>query len=247
MVKNGPGFQVRYHWDRDVLLSETRTDNAGKVVTFYSHIPGGFRPVGHTRNGVRFHYDADQRSLVREVYDDAGQEVARYRYRAYGERVTISLQDRRADTPFRLLGQFYDPETELHYNRFRYYESAAGRFLSSDLYVHEVAHNPYAYRPNPIGWAGASFGLMANFSQSLKDTLTEENKEENSGFYTCEHCGFQNKQKIFATTKETGRPVGDGSFHIDHAKKPNCESGPATRENAAVLGGTVQLLQGKTC
>ena len=34
--------------------------------------------------------------------------------------------------PLRFQGQYYDAETGLHYNRFRYYDPDAGRFISRD-------------------------------------------------------------------------------------------------------------------
>ncbi|NES11940.1 RHS repeat-associated core domain-containing protein, partial [Pseudomonas laurentiana] len=40
--------------------------------------------------------------------------------------------------PLRFQGQYYDHETGLHYNRYRYYDPLTGRFISKD----------------PIGYAG---------------------------------------------------------------------------------------------
>ena len=37
-----------------------------------------------------------------------------------------------AHQPFRLQNQFYDEETGLHYNFFRYYEPDAGRFVNQE-------------------------------------------------------------------------------------------------------------------
>ncbi|MDF9618450.1 RHS repeat-associated core domain-containing protein, partial [Pseudomonas entomophila] len=43
-------------------------------------------------------------------------------------------------------------ETGLHYNRYRYYDPRAGRFLSQDLIGYQGGLNLYAYVVNPIGW-----------------------------------------------------------------------------------------------
>ncbi|MCI0560453.1 MAG: hypothetical protein MN733_18355, partial [Nitrososphaera sp.] len=215
LVKRGLDLFIRYYWDKNVLLMETRTTSSESITLLYSFFPESFRPLGHALNGQAFYYDLDQRSLVREVYGQNGVEVARYQYRAFGKRSVLALLHKEADSPFRLLGQIEDSETGLHYNRFRYYDPEVGRFISPDLYAHEVHHNPYAYGPNPISWADP-FGLMPAFSRADKDAWKEENKELNGGLYTCENCGFQHTEKVFARTAETGKEVGDGSFHQDH-------------------------------
>ncbi|MBC9130891.1 hypothetical protein FcAc13_06160 [Frischella sp. Ac13] len=48
--------------------------------------------------------------------------------------------------PYRQLGQYKDVETELNYNRFRYYNSETGLYISQDP-VRQVGNNPnfYAY------------------------------------------------------------------------------------------------------
>lgn len=48
-------------------------------------------------------------------------------------------------------GHYYDPETGLHYNRWRYYDPILGRYLQSDpLGYGGSPVNLYAYAPNPL-------------------------------------------------------------------------------------------------
>jgi RHS repeat-associated protein len=48
-------------------------------------------------------------------------------------------------------GHYFDPETGLHYNRYRYYDPKLGRYLQSDPIGHEGSPvNLYAYCPNPL-------------------------------------------------------------------------------------------------
>ena len=54
--------------------------------------------------------------------------------------------------PIRFQGQFYDVETNLHYNRFRYYDSDVGIFISRDPIELLGGFNVFAYAPNPLGW-----------------------------------------------------------------------------------------------
>ena len=54
--------------------------------------------------------------------------------------------------PIRFQGQFFDQETELHYNRFRYYDSDVGMFIQRDPIGLLGGSNVFAYAPNPVGW-----------------------------------------------------------------------------------------------
>ena len=61
-----------------------------------------------------------------------------------------------AHQPFRLQNQYFDEETGLHFNFFRYYETDAARFINQD----------------PIGlWSGANFYWFAPNVQGSVDPL----------------------------------------------------------------------------
>ena len=52
----------------------------------------------------------------------------------------------------RFQGQYFDAETGLHYNRFRYYEPGVGRFISQDPIGLRGGKNLFQYANNPIAW-----------------------------------------------------------------------------------------------
>ena len=52
----------------------------------------------------------------------------------------------------RLQGQYFDRETGLHYNRFRYYDSNIGTFVSRDPLGLVPGENIYAFAPNIQDW-----------------------------------------------------------------------------------------------
>nr|WP_208281767.1 RHS repeat-associated core domain-containing protein [Massilia oculi] len=49
-------------------------------------------------------------------------------------------------------GQYFDDETGLHYNRYRYYDSDTARYLTQDPIGLSGGENLYGYAPNPTGW-----------------------------------------------------------------------------------------------
>ncbi|MFE2595649.1 RHS repeat-associated core domain-containing protein [Streptomyces sp. NPDC059396] len=55
-----------------------------------------------------------------------------------------------AYTPLRYPGQYFDPETALHYNVNRYYDPELGRYITADPLGLAPAVNHYAYVPNPF-------------------------------------------------------------------------------------------------
>jgi len=52
----------------------------------------------------------------------------------------------------RFQGQYYDEETGLYYNTFRYYDPDVGRFTTEDPIGLAGGENLYAYGPNPLSW-----------------------------------------------------------------------------------------------
>ena len=66
------------------------------------------------------------------------------------------------DQSIRFQGQWHDPETGLHYNRFRYYDPDVGRFIHQDPIGLLGGFNTYRYGPNPTTWVDI-FGLKGAY------------------------------------------------------------------------------------
>ncbi|MDQ0946052.1 RHS repeat-associated protein [Streptomyces sp. V1I1] len=64
--------------------------------------------------------------------------------------ITQWNRDSTAYTPLRYPGQYFDPETGLHYNVNRYYDPDLGRYITPDPLGLAPAINHYAYVPNPF-------------------------------------------------------------------------------------------------
>ncbi|WP_417903536.1 RHS repeat-associated core domain-containing protein [Chania multitudinisentens] len=52
----------------------------------------------------------------------------------------------------RFQGQYYDQESGLHYNRYRYYDPHTAAFISQDPIGLLGGINLYQYAPNPLSW-----------------------------------------------------------------------------------------------
>ncbi|WP_256258143.1 RHS repeat domain-containing protein, partial [Burkholderia ubonensis] len=112
-----------------------------------------------------FYYHCDQIGTPLLMTDELGDVVWEASYKAWGEaREVIARASKAAGiTPRNLLrfqGQQVDEETGLHYNRYRYYDPASGRFVSKDPIGLAGGINVYQYAANPVSWIDP-FGLSS--------------------------------------------------------------------------------------
>ncbi|AVR78691.1 hypothetical protein NM96_04440 [Neisseria mucosa] len=98
-----------------------------------------------------------------------GEAVWTAEYEAWGRIRNKTVSDGlKANIPFRFQGQYYDEESGLHYNRFRYYDPEIGRFVNLDPIGLMGGINVYVYAPNPIRWVDPN-GLSP-VSQNCRNT-----------------------------------------------------------------------------
>ncbi|NIE52507.1 type IV secretion protein Rhs [Pantoea sp. Ap-870] len=147
-------------WDGNCLLSEVR----GSRQHIWIYEDESFAPLaqislqqGETEHAAQVHwYHNDVAGMPRELTSADGSVAWRAEYRAWGNTVRVEhAQVRHAEPvhqPLRYQGQYYDAETGLHYNRFRYYDPDAGRFISQDPIGLAGGLNLYQYAPNPLAW-----------------------------------------------------------------------------------------------
>ena len=112
--------------------------------------------------GLRiYHYHTDHLGTPQELTNDRGEVVWLNYQMAWGGSFSqlnhvynLDGLDISADElqPFRFQGQFFDGETGLHYNRFRYYDSDVGMFIQRDPIGLLGGSNVFQYAPNPVGW-----------------------------------------------------------------------------------------------
>jgi RHS repeat-associated protein len=82
--------------------------------------------------------------------DDQADVVWRASYAPYGR---ASLTVNAVELNVRFPGQYFDQETGLHYNYFRYYDPETGRYLTSDPIGLGGGFNTYVYvEASPLNW-----------------------------------------------------------------------------------------------
>ena len=144
--KNVNGSITRYVYDGIGILLEY--DEGNSLVARYSHGDSIDQPLSMERDGESYFYHADQLGSIRRLTDASGAVVNSYDYDTYGRMQTIVEG---VTNPFGYTGRERDPESGLYYNRARYYDPQAGRFISSDPLPLIDSSSQYAYvRNNPV-------------------------------------------------------------------------------------------------
>ena len=99
------------------------------------------------------YYQLDHLGTPIAAHNAKGEAVWTAEYEAWGRIRNETVSDGlKVNIPFRFQGQYYDEESGLHYNRFRYYDPEIGRFVSQDPIGFAGSDNFYEYAPNPIVW-----------------------------------------------------------------------------------------------
>ncbi len=154
--KKTDGVVTRFYWDGDALLGDVTGDDIREWVYY----PGSFEPLAMLVTDTTckdneaperiYYYANDPNGCPTRLLDESGKVVWAARYEAWGKVKKLSVNE--VDQPLRLQGQYFDAETGLHYNRFRYYEPRIGSFISKDPLGIAPGINVYAFGPNTQKW-----------------------------------------------------------------------------------------------
>lgn len=162
-AKRTGGLETRFFWAGEQMLCEIRADLlTGELRRQdYLYHPETGVPLATAVDGEVFTIHTDHLGTPRALTATTGEVVWLAEFSSYGmARVTVE----RIPMPLRFRGQYHDPETGLHYNRFRYYAPQWGRYISRDPLTFAAGTNHYLYvNANPlnesdatglIGWKG---------------------------------------------------------------------------------------------
>ncbi|WDM16386.1 toxin C-terminal domain-containing protein [Streptomyces lavenduligriseus] len=155
--------RVDFTWDGTTLCEQTTRSEAfaHPITLTWDH--QGLRPLAQTERITTA--DAPQEEIdsrffaiitdlvgtPTELLDEQGEIAWHTRSTLWG--TTAWSTNSTTYTPLRFPGQYYDPETGLHYNYFRTYDPETARYLTPDPLGLTPAANPVTYVHNPHAWA----------------------------------------------------------------------------------------------
>ena len=118
------------------MVIEDYNYNDFPAVAFAARIDGRdqdtFVPAAKlVANGECFSIVSDYLGTPQQAYDKEGNKVWEQKLDSFGRK---SRKDNNNSSfiPFKYQGQYEDVETGLYYNRFRYYDSCAGNYISQN-------------------------------------------------------------------------------------------------------------------
>ncbi|WP_082360310.1 RHS repeat domain-containing protein [Paracidovorax avenae] len=156
------------------------------------------KEAARPKDFAAYYYQCDQIGAPQELTDEQGRIVWAASYQVWGQTQTLQVMRTGTDDaavftqaerplalaakgdmqalsfveqPLRFQGQYFDGETGLHYNRFRYYDPVTGRFVHQDPIGLAGGVNFFSYAPNPFSWLDP-LGLVrgANAAVHAKNT-----------------------------------------------------------------------------
>lgn len=236
-----------FTWDGNRLLSEKR----GTKEQTYIYEQDGFVPLAtlDQANNISY-YHTDHLGTPQEMTNTQGEVVWEAEYTTWGNtaKVTykqtqsiINPEDEVAFQPLRFQGQYYDKETGLHYNRFRYYDPDVGRFTTQDPIGILGSDNFYAYAPNPMGWVDPLGLAKCRLGGRSKSSLKALRKRfEKSGGIRSKYLKSLSKQPgtvaKFGTSSAASMAIGKvPSGMVVHHKVPLFRGGTNKYSNLTLM------------
>jgi RHS repeat-associated protein len=140
IYKQSPSTTSIFTYDGDNLIETV--NSSGSVVARYTQTINVDEPLAELRSGGTSYYEADGLGSITSLTGSSGSIADSYAYDSFG---TVTNSTGTLSNPIRYAAREFDSETDLYFDRARYYDSDAGRFLSED----------------PLGFVGGDANLYA--------------------------------------------------------------------------------------
>ncbi|MEV7029394.1 DUF6531 domain-containing protein [Streptomyces sp. NPDC093272] len=188
----GVAEETRFTWDGPHLVEQTTVQADSAESTTLTWERDGVRPLSQThrtspvdapQNVIDEHFYAIVTDVVgtpTELLTEDGAVAWRADTTLWG--ITARQGTRTASTPLRFPGQYFDPESQLHHNFFRYYDPVTAAYVTADPLGLDAGPNPRAYVPNPLCWLDY-LGLLtcAENADLLAKNLAREGRAKSAG------------------------------------------------------------------
>jgi len=157
---NQETMTVYYYNEQGQLLAETSPDGSNSKEYIYLNN----KPIGLITDSETYFYHNDHLGTPRVITDSLQEKVWTADYSVFGRANITTAQ---ITNNLRFAGQYFDSETKLHYNWFRYYDPSLGRYLRSDPIGLAGGINTYAYaKGNPLSYVDPD-GKMSIIGRAL--------------------------------------------------------------------------------
>ncbi len=170
LAKSTGGQTIYFLWDGEILIGEYDTN--GSRVQRYGYLPNDYLPSQTADvNGI-YEVHGDHLETPRLLTDVGQQVVWRSHSKVFGEtEVDEDIDGDGTTVNFnqRFPGQYFDGETQYHYNYFRDYDPIIGRYIEADPIGLSAGVNRFVYsNSNPIVlvdpyglWVGVDDAIFA--------------------------------------------------------------------------------------
>ncbi|MEU6082295.1 DUF6531 domain-containing protein [Streptomyces sp. NPDC047108] len=154
--------ETRFTWDGPHLVEQTTSAAGSTEEVTLTWERDGTRPLaqqerrsaaGAPQDVIDERFFAIVTDLVgtpTELVSEAGDIAWRADATLWG--LTTWSASAETSTPLRFPGQYFDPESQLHYNYHRHYDPATAHYISPDPLGMEAGPNPCTYVLNPLAW-----------------------------------------------------------------------------------------------
>ncbi len=175
--------QREFYWDEDRIAAEVFPD--GRLRIYQYATSKALVPIAFTEyegrdaepsSGRTYQVFTNPVGMPTCIENDRGEVVWwATRIDPFG---TIEIRaDAQIEYNLRWPGHYFDPETGLHYNRYRYYDPSLGRYLQSDPTGYAGSpYNLYSYCANPLVQVD-----ILGLDHKNKDSKTTSEEGENDG------------------------------------------------------------------
>ena len=142
--KHVNGITTHFIYDLGGNLIQEVTQSGISQANTQSYYWLGVEPIAAANDDTLTYLHTDHLFTPRQAFDQDQSQVWAWESDAYGVTKAF-LKQNTVEINLRFPGQYYDEETQLHYNWHRYYNPETGRYITSDPIGLAGGINTYAY------------------------------------------------------------------------------------------------------